>query len=256
MIGAGAMSMEGLRWAWPIALPVSGKVTLARLADMANPSGTCFPSVARLATDTGLSLRGVQMAIADLERRNLIRRVGRHDSGSTVYRLNTELSAAAQPVRTCAVSAQRGECAPAHSVPNGGAVSAHRTPIEPKEERTVLRTDAASAASPPANPRKAIWTEGLKIIQMITGKPAGAARSLMGRLLKLADDDCAGLMTAIRECPESRDPVSWLMAAAKARGSTKMSAMDRIRQDWRLPSLIDTSFMNGDDDTQNRLILQ
>jgi len=242
------MSMEALRWAWPIRLPVSGKVTLARLADMADGAGICFPSVHRLENDTGLSRRGVQMALADLERRGLIRRDDRHRSGSNIFRLTF-----AEPEGS-AVSAQvRSECAGAQAVREGSAVSAHRTLIEPSEERTLLRSDAPAIAdtsgqiaAAPFNARKLVWTEGIAILRRLTGKPEGAARSLMGKLLSAAKDDCAVVLTALRECPDTRAPTAWLMGAAKARSNPKRSMTEINREDWNLPTFADPSLLDDE----------
>jgi hypothetical protein len=73
----------------------------------------------------------------------------------------------------------------------------------------------------PPDARKAVWTEGLERLQRLTGKPNGSARGLLGKLLSEAGDDCAGVLAALRDCPETGDPIAWLMAAAKARCRTK-----------------------------------
>lgn len=252
-IGGAAMSNAALNLAWPLSLPVSCKVTLARLADLADAADTCFPSVQLLVKHTGLSRRGVQKALAELERRHLIRRDERHRSGSTLYRLTLVHPEDAQAVRDSAVSAPvRSECADAQPVPITRAVSAPRSLTEPKEERTLLRSDATAIAVPSESERprrrdaaREVWTVGLTVLKKITGKPEGPARKLLGNLLKAAGDDAVGVLAAIDGCPEhSKDPIAWLMAAAMARGAAKRSATDAIRDDWDLPTLADPSLLS------------
>jgi hypothetical protein len=213
------MSNDALRWAWPIPLSASCKLVLVRLADRANPAGACFTFVRTLQAETGLSRRGVQTALAELDRRGLVRRGGMHPSGATIYRVTlSDLEATQSPDRG------RSQCAGAQPVRGGSAMSAPRTLLEPTEERTLLRSDAPAIAdtsghiaAEPFDARDAVWTEGLAILRRITGKPSGPARRLMGKLLQAAGDDCAGMLLALQDCPPSGDPIAWLTAAARAR---------------------------------------
>ena len=61
------MSMEALAWAkkQPIA-PVSRKYVLSTLADMANATGECWPSVAAICEVTGLKERMVRYHLSAL----------------------------------------------------------------------------------------------------------------------------------------------------------------------------------------------
>ena len=66
--------------------------------------------------------------------------------------------------------------------------------------------------------RSRLWSIGLRELIALTGLPEGRARGFMGRLLKAANDDCAGILDALARCPDTGDPQAWLMAAAVARG--------------------------------------
>jgi hypothetical protein len=105
------------------------------------------------------------------------------------------------------------------------------------------------------DPRKAVWTEGVATVRRLTGKPEGSAKQLIGKLLKEARDDCAGLLAALRECPDSGDPIAWLSAAAKQRGAPRANATEEMREQWALGSgVIDSSFMDDETTTQRRLL--
>lgn len=122
----------------------------------------------------------------------------------------------------------------------------------------MLRMDApavadTSVAAPaevirlPADARRAVWTEGVATVRRLTGKPDGAARSLVGKLIAAAGgENCAAALAAIRECPDTRDPVAWMMAAARQRGRNARNTMDAIRDDWDLPTLADTSLLDDE----------
>ncbi len=58
-------------------LPSRAIVVYLYLADWAGKEGTCFPSVLRIARDTGLSGRTVQRAILDLKRAGFVQVDGR-----------------------------------------------------------------------------------------------------------------------------------------------------------------------------------
>jgi len=90
------------------------KAVLFDLADRANDSGECYPSVARIANDTELSERAVRDALRALESAGLIRSSARSGT-STIYTLT---------LRTPA-----GGAAPAtHSAPANNAEGRRRRP--------------------------------------------------------------------------------------------------------------------------------
>ena len=69
--------MNKLEYIYRSELPSRAIVVYLYLADRAGKEGTCFPSVPRIARDTGLSGRTVQRAILDLERAGFVRVDGR-----------------------------------------------------------------------------------------------------------------------------------------------------------------------------------
>jgi len=79
------MSISAFQWAKAQHLSPTCKLVLVMLADRANADGECWPSVATLMVETGLSDRSVQRSIADLEACGAIERRDRRGT-STVYR--------------------------------------------------------------------------------------------------------------------------------------------------------------------------
>ena len=57
----------------------------------------------------------------------------------------------------------------------------------------------------------------------LTGKPDAACRSLLGRLLRMAGDDCALLASVLHEAEAQRvmDPVPWITAAVETRTGSR-----------------------------------
>lgn len=73
------MSIDCTRWAWTVPdLPPTTKLVLLQLADRANayPHHYAWPTVAGVATDTGLSRRQVQRALGVLRDKGLIVPIG------------------------------------------------------------------------------------------------------------------------------------------------------------------------------------
>lgn len=72
--------------------------------------------------------------------------------------------------------------------------------------------------------RSELWAEGLPIIRGLTGKPEGAARGILGKLVKDCRDDCALALGILREARDLRpvgELAAWLTAAAKARADPR-----------------------------------
>lgn len=89
------MSFEALHWAYE--QPIKGKYlkpVLAALANRADESGRCFPSLRRIAFDVGCSLETVKKAVKWLEEKGYLTKAGsrRPDGGqsSNIYRLSLE----------------------------------------------------------------------------------------------------------------------------------------------------------------------
>lgn len=83
------MSFLVLNAAWKAPLPPMAKLVLVALADFANESGECFPSVGMMVERSGMSDRGVQKQIAELERLGYLRRAFRNGR-STLYTVTPE----------------------------------------------------------------------------------------------------------------------------------------------------------------------
>jgi len=82
------VSITAIRWAWTQPLSPTAKLILVRLADMADEAGTCFPSLAKLERDTGLSRRGITKNLETLAAGEFLRREpGGPGKGSTRYTL-------------------------------------------------------------------------------------------------------------------------------------------------------------------------
>ena len=65
--------LEAINWAWQQELATIGqKIVLLCLANRANTSGQCWPSVARICKDTGLSDKGVRKILKELCDQGLI----------------------------------------------------------------------------------------------------------------------------------------------------------------------------------------
>lgn len=82
------MSLEATRWAWDQECPTpASKLTLLALANRCGRDGTCYPSLACVARDTGLARSTVADALNRLERAGLIARQRGRTGRATTYRL-------------------------------------------------------------------------------------------------------------------------------------------------------------------------
>lgn len=75
------MSFQAMAKAVEIKLPTHEKFVLIMLANYANEQGKCWPSVATLSGDTGLSLAAVKKALKKLVERGLISRQSQSKGG-------------------------------------------------------------------------------------------------------------------------------------------------------------------------------
>lgn len=99
-----------------------------------------------------------------------------------------------------------------------------------KKERAELRSDAAGATSGSQaevgvvqDARELLWRHGLKLLRGLTGKTEPQARSLIGKWLRVLEDDCSALGSILVEATEARpvDPIPWITAAVDARKKPK-----------------------------------
>lgn len=96
------------------------KAVLFDLADRANDSGECYPSVARIANDTELSERAVRDALRALESAGLIRSSARSGT-STIYTLTLRTTAGGAAPATHSAPASDAEGQETPPTPAGGA---------------------------------------------------------------------------------------------------------------------------------------
>ena len=92
------MSIALMTAAFKTNLPPTQRLVFLALCDCANDQGECYPSVQNLIGKTGLSDRGVQRAVAELERLGYVRREVR-TGRSTVYWLSTDPRTSVTPER-------------------------------------------------------------------------------------------------------------------------------------------------------------
>ena len=66
------MSIRLMNLAWQAQLTSTQKLVLIAMADWSNDEGICWPSIAKLASKTSLSERGLRKVIRNLEQLGLI----------------------------------------------------------------------------------------------------------------------------------------------------------------------------------------
>ncbi len=86
------MSNDAINWAWRQTLPYTSKYVLVYLANRANTDGRCWPTLATMGLETGLSRPALVHHIAALEDAGLVAHERRGGAGngaaSNVYQLN------------------------------------------------------------------------------------------------------------------------------------------------------------------------
>ena len=102
-----------------------------------------------------------------------------------------------------------------------------------KEERADTDvSDAEVASSEFPDARMRLWREGIPILTAMIGKPPAATRSMLGKMLRHAGDDCPLLLGVLRDAADARpaDPSAWIAAAVLTRRAPPVSAAEkRIR---------------------------
>jgi hypothetical protein len=89
------MSFQAMAWAVKQPLPCSEKMVLLMLANYANDVNLCWPSVARLAADSGLSASKVRKCVVWLEAANMVQRTMQirvYGQTSNVYTLDLSVT--------------------------------------------------------------------------------------------------------------------------------------------------------------------
>ena len=90
---------------------------------------------------------------------------------------------------------------------------------------------SAGAPGLPLGARDELWALGVPTLRNLTGKPEGAARAFLGKMLKNLGDDAAAALAILREAESLRpiDPAAWVSAAAKARSQAERPQLGTIR---------------------------
>jgi uncharacterized protein YdaU (DUF1376 family) len=80
--------------------------------------------------------------------------------------------------------------------------------------------------------RDELFNRGGVLVSQLTGKPIAPSKKFVGKLLKLAADDCAVVLAALYRATEHRpvDPAAWLTQAVSGRRNSE----DRLAEDWGL----------------------
>lgn len=89
-----------------------------------------------------------------------------------------------------------------------------------------LSNASALDAAEPRDVRKQLWSEGVAILQAITGLTNARAKSLVGKWLKAAGEDCAVVLGKIQAAQLDRvgEPVAWITAAVRSQAPPGMQA--------------------------------
>ena len=212
-------------------LPAVAKILWAILADRQGKNGVCWPSLRRLAADSGMAVSTVQLQLAKLESRGLLEPIHRQSPGgrsSNRYRVICAPNLGAQERQICApkMSAQTDP-------PPGGEEDlrtdsedfAHRGSVtnllrEPLGDLTLAPTRQVRTSEPMENTarERALrkqHLEGALADAIGTGPDARitlvASQVAMGSLPESVAVDCA------REAKGKRDPVAWFYAAIHKR---------------------------------------
>lgn len=92
------------------------------------------------------------------------------------------------------------------------------------------RPPEASSPSDPDYWRKQVFTAGLQSIRRMTGKPDGAARTMLGRWLRDAKDDARRVLRAIEdaEAEQTIDPVAWITRSLSQRARQPQRVEDML----------------------------
>lgn len=145
------MSIDATRWAWQQRrISTTQKIVLLSMADRAGEDHTCWPSLARLCADTGLSDRAVQKAMADLEALGLVRRLPACGKVNTYKLLGVQDRESSAPPKEMH---PRTTFTPPPNVVRGESL---REPVKnlPEKERAPARPPARSVRTGEGDPKQ------------------------------------------------------------------------------------------------------
>lgn len=142
------MSIRAMTWAWRQPLPSTQRFVLLALADAANESGVCWPSVSLLAKRCAISTRTVQRALLDLISAELIHRDSRHrgDGSTTSNRYVLQLGGGDTVTEAPVVDAAGG-CHGSQRTPDTDVAprTPNRTPIDPSPLSDAAAPESAAS---------------------------------------------------------------------------------------------------------------
>jgi uncharacterized protein YdaU (DUF1376 family) len=105
-----------------------------------------------------------------------------------------------------------------------------------QKKKDTEATASDAVASPPVvpDPRADLFNRGRQTLERITGKTPDSARALIGRFLKLANDEAVAVLGAIEDADRNRiaDPVPWINRALgqRARGDPGRGGYQNLRE--------------------------
>lgn len=163
------MSVRALTWSFNLRLQdMAAKAVLHALADHADESGKCWPSLARIARFAGCSESTARRALQRIEALGIVRREAR-EGQSDIFHLNSEWDPlqADTPVKSEGVSTGAEPLSTRHPTPvilQGDPCQADtRTVKEPPKNRQVTTNERATRLDPSFRPSPDLiaFAEGL-----------------------------------------------------------------------------------------------
>ncbi len=95
---------------------------------------------------------------------------------------------------------------------------------------------AAAQSRLDEDPKDILFRDGIEWLATVTGKPAAGFRSTVGQMLKIGRDDAGAVLTILRDARRRNvaDPVSWIMAALRARSPLKAVTSTSVPSNFQL----------------------
>lgn len=159
-------------------------------------------------------------------------------------RIEGELSEAREKYERRAAAGRTGGKAKAKGKQcSSNATSESEALLNQPQPQPPLTVASATDAAPPVNPRDELWREGVSTLKAMTGATDKAARSLIGKWLSTAKDDCSVVLGKIRTARDERmvEPVAWITAALKPPDPPpkKLTQGESLRNMGRAAGVID-----------------
>ena len=213
----------------------SAKQILTALADHADDTGRCFPSIKALTAETELSRSTIQRELKYLVERGFVRREARTRTdggrGSDAYVLILDQTAEA----TATSHPDDPQCHTDTPPPHSDTPPCHdeATPCHPGggprvtqggsilEASVEASKEARAPAAPFADVLHELWAEGPTVLMQL-GISEGHARRMIGKWLKDTKDDPVRVYDAIKLARQKRtgDPIPFITGALKVSATT------------------------------------